>query len=112
MNEPVLGDMYTDEHGATWIYAGTSGWRRVVEAEQEPVAWVSLDLWNSGNYWPDDCFSRRFTNDQVPLYAAPVDAKAIRAEALEEAAKVCDARSHRSDDMGAILAAAIRNLIK
>ena len=35
-----------------------------------------------------------------------------RAEALEEAARECIARSHRSDDMGAILAAAIRNLIK
>jgi hypothetical protein len=29
--------------------------------------------------------------DGTPLYAAPVDAKAIRAEALEEAAKACDA---------------------
>ena len=33
MNEPVLGDMYTDEHGVDWIYAGKAGWRRVVEAD-------------------------------------------------------------------------------
>ena len=78
--------------------------------EQEPVAWGWV---MDGEV--NDCIgptehARCEGEYQVPLYAAPVDAKAIRAEALEEAAKVCDARSHRSDDMGAILAAAIRGL--
>jgi len=43
-----------------------------------------------------------------PLYAAPVDAKAIRAEALEEAAKMAEAYVARS--IGIEMAAAIRGL--
>jgi hypothetical protein len=36
----------------------------------------------------------------APIYAAPVDAKAIRAEALEEAAKVCDDEQAQLEAMG------------
>ena len=36
----------------------------------------------------------------APLYAAPVDAKAIRAEALEEAAKMCEVKVKRPADYG------------
>ena len=53
--------------------------------KQEPVAWYGKsktgDILLSVN-----CVYE----DWQPLYAAPVDAKAIRAEALEEAAKVCE----------------------
>jgi len=56
--------------------------------KQEPVAW-----WNGketawfehelcGWQAPDGC--------TIPLYAVPVSAEAIRAEALEEAAKLCE----------------------
>ena len=47
--------------------------------------------------------------DFYPLYAAPVDAKAIREQALEEAAKVCDDESRYSND-AECCAAAIRGL--
>ena len=49
--------------------------------KQEPVAWMKSN---------DTCTQlsfERFNSGAIPLYAAPVDAKAIRAEALEEAAK-------------------------
>ena len=50
----------------------------------------------------------RFTK---PLYAAPVDAKAIRAEALEEAAKWCEDEYQKSMNPWLIdYAAAIRGL--
>ena len=46
-----------------------------------------------------------------PLYAAPIDAKAIRAESLEEAAKVCDSVNNYDNPMTATdCAAAIRGL--
>ena len=59
------------------------------QAEQEPVAVVEItygrepECYVTGNIdnFPEGVFK---------LYAAPVDAKAIRAEALEEAAKVCE----------------------
>ena len=54
-----------------------------VEPEnQEPVAWMedSIELYVSER--PSNTYT-------IPLYAAPVSAEAIRAEALEEAAKVC-----------------------
>ena len=52
--------------------------------KQEPVAW----LYSGELYWENP--SEWARNEVMPFYAAPVDAKAIRAEALEEAAKVCN----------------------
>ena len=68
--------------------------------EQEPVAVISesaiglVKLHSNGACLPFG----------TQLYAAPVDAKAIRADALEEAAKLFDCDDYRS------LAAAIRGL--
>ena len=45
-----------------------------------------------------------------PLYAAPVDAKAIRAEALDEAAKVCEQDEFQIYETAERCAAAIRGL--
>lgn len=40
--------------------------------KQEPVAWVNLDIWKSGEFWPDDCFSETSDPpDMTPLYTAP-----------------------------------------
>ena len=46
----------------------------------------------------------------IPLYAAPVDAKAIRAEALDEAAKVCEQDEFQIYETAERCAAAIRGL--
>ena len=78
--------------------------------KQKPVAYV----YEVGVLWkkhfsienPKDVF---LAHKIQPLYAAPVDAKAIRAEALEEAAKVCDDESRYSND-AECCAAAIRGL--
>ena len=61
--------------------------------KQEPVAW----RYNSNGDWIYK--DRKVWDDAEPLYAAPVDAKAIRAEALEEAAKVCDFENHQLTGM-------------
>jgi len=61
------GSSYKTHNAATALY------RAIEQAEkQEPVAWVHLDNWKSGNFWPDDCFSE--TSDppeMTPLYTAP-----------------------------------------
>jgi hypothetical protein len=41
------------------------------EKQSKPVAWVWLEDWLSGNYWPDDCFSKDETTGSVPLYTKP-----------------------------------------
>jgi hypothetical protein len=51
----------------------------VSEPEQETVAWVNAE--RNTITW------EKIYPNMEPLYAAPVDSKAIRAEALEEAAK-------------------------
>lgn len=85
--------------------------------KQEPVAVVEItygrepECYVTGNI--DD-----FPEGVFKLYAAPLDAKAIqfalantRAEALEEAAKVCDRHGERHESGTALgLAAAIRSL--
>jgi len=77
--------------------------------KQEPVAVISesaiglVKLHSNGACLPFG----------TQLYAAPVDAKAIRAEALEEAAKVCDGYAADPDDdhnLSMLCAAAIREL--
>ncbi len=52
----------------------------------------------------------RTTNAMLGINAAPVDAKAIRAEALEEAAKVADRHSTCLNDTPNVIAAAIRGM--
>ena len=72
--------------------------------KQEPVAWV--DAKEEGYEFYGISY---LPVGKHHLYAAPVDAKAIRAEALEEAAKVCD--DYDMDHIvGQQLAAAIRGL--
>jgi hypothetical protein len=40
--------------------------------KQEPVAWVYLENWGSGKFWPDDCFSENNASPEMtPLYTAP-----------------------------------------
>jgi hypothetical protein len=34
---------------------------------QKPVAHVMLEAWQSGAYWPDDCFFATPTKESVPL---------------------------------------------
>ena len=62
--------------------------------KQEPVAWMDFHGNVKNNEEINDYIAAGWGKDKVAtysirLYAAPVDAKAIRAEALEEAAKVC-----------------------
>jgi len=40
-------------------------------AQQEPVAWVHLESWVTGKYWPDDCFSALPIDEWQPLYTSP-----------------------------------------
>lgn len=37
----------------------------------EPVAWVRLEAWKSGQSWPDDCFTALPAEGLTPLYTAP-----------------------------------------
>jgi hypothetical protein len=41
------------------------------EKQSEPVAWVYLENWLSGDYYPDDCFAQNQTANSVPLYTTP-----------------------------------------
>jgi hypothetical protein len=72
--------------------------------KQEPVAWTRKRFGEDREY----CESP-FTTDWTPLYAAPVDAKDIRAEALEEAAIAGGAAAMAGLDFIEV-AAAIRGL--
>jgi hypothetical protein len=56
--------------------------------KQEPVKMMNA-AGNTEAYLPE----QQTAGFNIPLYAAPVSAETIRAEALEEAAKVCDARA-------------------
>ena len=38
----------------------------------EPVAWINLEAWESGKYPPDDCFSDEEFTGSIPLYTHPV----------------------------------------
>jgi hypothetical protein len=60
--------------------------------KQEPVAWCN----------PSPTCARHIEGMPVgtQLHAAPVDAKAIRAEALEEAAKLCDENAAKAEANG------------
>ena len=78
----------------------------VQPVKQEPVIWHSV--WDFVDVRRDPP-EQDDEKDWLPLYAAPVDAKAIRAEALEEAAKWFEIRPGR-EMFGDECAAAIRGL--
>ena len=40
-------------------------------AEPTPVAWVHLESWKTGKFWPDDCFSGLPVDEWTPLYTSP-----------------------------------------
>ena len=103
-------DALDRQHGAyqTPLYAAPAQ-----PVKQEPVAW----RYNSNGDWIYK--DRKVWDAAEPLYAAPVDAKAIRAEALEEAAKVCEQGTGNAVKTGVLkvllqerdrIAAAIRGL--
>jgi hypothetical protein len=52
----------------------------------QPVAFCNLEMWASGKFWPDDCFSREQTEGTLPLYTAP----AISLAGLEEVKKALE----------------------
>ena len=67
--------------------------------KQEPVAWVHLDNWKSGNFWPDDCFSD--TSDppeMTPLYTVPPQREwqGLTDDEITEIDRGLDARSYSS----------------
>lgn len=43
----------------------------LARGEQKPVAWVDLDCWLHGEFWPDDCFSDEAQEGYTPLYTTP-----------------------------------------
>ena len=64
-DEPTPG--YVDELNAAIKALRTA----LAQPEQEPVAWVDLDCWLHGDFWPDDCFSDEAQEGYTPLYTAP-----------------------------------------
>lgn len=90
--------------------------------KQEPVCSVCCKTHDKNNpvglFYPPanalDSWEQAASYDNpnaVPLYAAPVDVKAIRAEALEEAAKVCrTAQAKGLQSIREAIEAAIRGL--
>ena len=80
---------------------------RAEQEKQEPVAIVDA---NDDGYWADILPDRDVKVGQL-LYAAPVSVEVIRAEALEQAAKVCVAKqSYNAMHANTDFAAAIRGL--
>ena len=57
--------------------------------EPELVAWVLLDLWKTGQHWPDDCFNSEGGEGMTPLYTAPIKRKGW------QYAKECEAEVQR-----------------
>ena len=49
----------------------------------EPVAWVRLEAWKSGQSWPDDCFTALPAEGLTPLYTAPPQRKPLTEEEIE-----------------------------
>ena len=76
-----------------WILPGGGLVGKAEPVKQEPVAWatkISKAFFNSPANGVFQVSHLMRDEYNVPLYASPVDAKAIRAEALEEAAKLCE----------------------
>ena len=43
--------------------------------QQEPVAFVALQAWTCGAYWPDECFFDSAGEGLTPLYTSPPASK-------------------------------------
>ena len=48
----------------------------------EPVAWVRLEAWKSGKYWPDDCFTALPAEGLTPVYTPPPQRKPLTEEEI------------------------------
>ena len=83
----------------------------VQPVKHEPEWYHSVDNFGCNHFYSKDEVR---PTESKPLYAAPVDAKAIRAEALEEAAKMCEEHARgfdeETDNARLWCAAAIRGL--
>ena len=84
-----------------WLYNPMTGkpiWEEAEPVKQEPVGVVKVLKMHT-----DDSKFHYVDCQRLPegteLYTAPVDAKAIRAKALEEAAKECDLIAQEADEM-------------
>jgi len=49
--------------------------QELAEASVEPVAFVALQAWTCGAYWPDDCFFDSAGEGLTPLYTFPQPSK-------------------------------------
>jgi hypothetical protein len=54
----------------------------LAQPEQEPVAWVDLELWTNDETWPDDCFSHLHVEGWTPLYITPPQRKPLSEEEI------------------------------
>jgi hypothetical protein len=60
-----------DEYGLQAIDFVADFKAALAQPAQEPVAWVKLDDWDSGNGFPEDCFNWFPSDGLTPLYTAP-----------------------------------------
>jgi hypothetical protein len=51
--------------------------------QAEPVAWVRLEAWKSGQSWPDDCFTALPAEGLTPLHTAPPQRKPLTEEDID-----------------------------
>ena len=109
-------------HNADRYVCECEGWEPDEPVKQEPVAEMFLGGITDGEYGECEvdpyqrvieALQKRLVKGgnavRLELYAEPVDAKAIRAEALEEAAKVCE-EFYTIEGIAQNCAAAIREL--
>lgn len=63
----------------------------------DPVAYVMLESWLTGQTWPDDCFmaTEKPLVEATPLYTADQLKQAVR-DALGEAEDACDQEAQRA----------------
>jgi len=98
---PKTGDMIArnpENHADRWLVAAKYFAENFEPAQAidnaelpEPVAFVNRERWDSGDHWPDDCFSDVKTGDiEQPLYGPEV---AERLAAAEEALTRCKRNS-------------------
>ena len=97
--EPVA---WIEPDGTPSKYNHSTGMKPLYAAPVDAKA-IDFDTWMKHPYTIE--LNKRVKEDYIPA----TDAKAIRAEALEEAAKVCDDESRYSND-AECCAAAIRGL--
>lgn len=54
------------------------------QPEPELVAWVHLESWKTGKFWPDDCFSGLPVDEWTPLYTSPPKREPLTDEQMEQ----------------------------